>query len=42
MIPSGKPWQKGTEITPAETRLQLTEAASIDLARAFLYFNVPT
>jgi len=41
-IPSGEPWQKGTGITPAETRYQLTEAAGIDLARAFLYLKIPT
>jgi nicotinate-nucleotide adenylyltransferase len=42
MIPSGKPWQKDSGITPAEVRLQLTEAAGIDLARAFLYLKIPT
>lgn len=42
LIPSGEPWQKGAGITPAEIRLQLTEAAGIDLARAFLYLKVPT
>jgi len=42
LIPSGEPWQKGSGITPAEIRLQLTEAAGIDLARALLYLNVPT
>jgi nicotinate-nucleotide adenylyltransferase len=42
LIPSGEPWQKDTGITPAEIRLQLTEAAGIDLARAFLYLNIPT
>jgi nicotinate-nucleotide adenylyltransferase len=42
MIPSGEPWQKGLGITPAEVRLQLTEAAGIDLARAFLYLKIPT
>ena len=42
LIPSGEPWQKGTGITPAETRLQLTEAAGVDLARAFLYLKIPT
>ena len=41
-VPSGEPWQKGSGITPAETRLQLTEAAGIDLARAFLYLKIPT
>jgi nicotinate-nucleotide adenylyltransferase len=41
-VPSGEPWQKGTGITPAETRYQLTEAAGIDLARAFLYLKIPT
>ncbi|MBU3539884.1 nicotinate-nucleotide adenylyltransferase [Polynucleobacter sp. UB-Tiil-W10] len=42
LIPSGEPWQKGTGITPAEIRFQLTEAAGIDLARAFLYLKVST
>ena len=42
LIPSGEPWQKGIEITPANIRLQLTEAAGIDLARAFLYLKIPT
>ena len=42
LIPSGEPWQKGTGITPAETRLKLTEAAGIDLARAFLYLKIST
>ena len=42
LIPSGEPWQKGTGVTPAETRLQLTEAAGIDLARAFLYLKIST
>lgn len=42
LIPSGEPWQKGAGITPAETRLQLTEAAGIDLARAFLYLKIRT
>lgn len=42
LIPSGEPWQKNTGITPAEIRLQLTEAAGIDLARAFLYLQIPT
>jgi len=42
LIPSGEPWQKGLGITPAEIRLQLTEAAGIDLARALLYLKVPT
>jgi len=42
LIPSGTPWQKGSNITPAEIRLQLTEAAAIDLARAFLYLKIPT
>jgi len=42
LIPSGEPWQKGLEITPAKIRLQLTEAAGIDLARAFLYLKIPT
>jgi nicotinate-nucleotide adenylyltransferase len=42
LIPSGEPWQKGSEITPAPIRFQLTEAAGIDLARAFLYLKIPT
>ena len=42
LIPNGQPWQKGVDITPAEIRLQLTEAAGIDLARAFLYLGLPT
>ena len=42
LIPSGEPWQKGSGITPAETRLQLTEAAGIDLARTFLYLKLST
>ena len=42
LIPSGEPWQKGADITPAEIRFQLTEAAGIDLARAFLYLQIST
>ena len=42
LIPSGEPWQKDAHITRAETRLQLTEATAIDLARAFLYLQIPT
>ena len=42
LIPSGEPWQKGTGVTPSEIRYQLTEAAGIDLARAFLYLKIPT
>ena len=42
LIPSGEPWQKGSDITPAEIRFQLTEAAAIDLARAFLYLKLST
>ena len=42
LIPSGEPWQKGTGVTPAEMRLKLTEAAGIDLARAFLYLKIST
>ena len=42
LIPSGEPWQKGSGITPAEIRFQLTEAAGIDLARALLYLKVST
>ncbi|BDX21082.1 putative nicotinate-nucleotide adenylyltransferase [Polynucleobacter sp. TUM22923] len=42
LIPSGQPWQKGSDVTPAEIRLQLTEAAGIDLAKTFLYAKIPT
>ena len=42
LIPSGDPWQKGSDITPAEIRFQLTEAAGMDLAKAFLYLQIPT
>ena len=42
LIPSGEPWQKGSDITAAEIRFQLTEAAGIDLARALLYLKIPT
>ena len=42
LIPSGEPWQKGLDITSAGIRFQLTEAAGIDLARAFLYLKIPT
>jgi nicotinate-nucleotide adenylyltransferase len=42
LIPSGEPWQKAAHITRAETRLQLTKAAAIDLAKAFLYLQIPT
>ena len=42
LIPSGEPWQKGTSITSAEMRFRLTEAAGIDLARAFLYSKIST
>ncbi len=42
LVPNGEPWQKDAGITPAEIRLQLTEAAGIDLARAFLYLQIPT
>ena len=42
LIPSGEPWQKGLDITSAKIRFQLTEAAGIDLARAFLYLQIPT
>lgn len=41
-IPSGEPWQKGAGITPANIRLELTEAAGIDLARVFLYQKIAT
>lgn len=42
LIPCGEPWQKSDLITSAEVRLRLTEAAGIDLARAFLYLQIPT
>lgn len=42
LIPSGEPWQKGNCITSAEMRFRLTEAAGIDLARAFLYSKIST
>lgn len=42
LIPSGEPWKKGSGITPAEIRYQLTEAAGRDLALAFLYLKIPT
>ena len=42
LIPSGEPWQKGSCITSAEMRFRLTEAAGIDLARAFLYLRIST
>ena len=42
LIPSGHPWQKENVITSASVRLRLTEAAAIDLARAFLYLQIPT
>ncbi len=42
LIPSGEPWQKGSCITLAEMRFRLTEAAGIDLARAFLYLKIST
>ena len=42
LIPSGEPWQKGSCITSAEMRFRLTEAAGIDLARAFLYSKIST
>mgnify|MGYP002654262505 CR=1 FL=1 len=42
LIPSGEPWQKGSDITAADIRFQLTEAAGIDLARALLYLKIPT
>ncbi|MBU3565557.1 nicotinate-nucleotide adenylyltransferase [Polynucleobacter sp. MWH-HuK1] len=42
LIPSGEPWQKGKCITSAEMRFRLTEAAGIDLARAFLYLKIST
>ena len=42
LVPSREPWQKDSGITPAGIRLQLTEAAGIDLARAFLYLKIST
>ncbi|WP_216201624.1 nicotinate (nicotinamide) nucleotide adenylyltransferase [Polynucleobacter sp. CS-Odin-A6] len=42
LIPSGEPWQKDSSITSAEIRFQMTEAAGTDLARAFLYLEIPT
>lgn len=42
LIPSGEPWQKYSGITPAEIRFELTKAAGIELARAFLYLKIPT
>jgi nicotinate-nucleotide adenylyltransferase len=42
LIPSGEPWQKESSITSAQLRLQLTEAAGIDLAIEFLHFKIPT
>jgi len=42
LIPSGQPWQKDSGITPAPIRLQMIEAAGIDLARAFLYLKIST
>jgi nicotinate-nucleotide adenylyltransferase len=42
LIPNGTPWQKGVDITSAEIRYQLTEAAAIDLARALVYAQIPT
>ena len=42
LIPSGEPWQKDLDITPAEIRFQMTEAAGADLARVFLDLQIPT
>ena len=42
LIPSGEPWQKGSDITPAAIRFQLTQAAAIDLTRALRYQQIPT
>ena len=42
LIPSGEPWQKNLDITPAQTRLQMTEAAGVDLASDFLNFKIAT
>jgi nicotinate-nucleotide adenylyltransferase len=41
-IPSGEPWQKNLDITAAEIRFQMTEAACIDLARIFMHLKIPT
>ena len=42
LIPSGESWQKSSDITPAEIRLQLTQAAAVDLAKAFLDLQIST
>ena len=42
LIPSGNPWQKSTEITPAAIRYQLTLAASKALGRIFCDAGIPT
>ena len=42
LIPSGEPWQKGVDITPANIRLQLTQAAGLDLAQAFIHSKINT
>ena len=42
LIPSGEPWQKDSDITPAEIRFQMTEAAGIDLDSEFIHLNIPT
>ena len=42
LISSGESWQKGSDITPAEIRFQLTQAAAIDLAKAFLDLQLST
>ena len=42
LIPSGEPWQKQSSITSVQLRLQMTEAAGIDLARGFLNLGIPT
>ena len=42
LIPSGEPWQKGMDITPAKIRFQLTQAAAIDVAKAFLDLQIST
>ncbi len=42
LIPSGEPWQKDLNITPAKLRLLMTEAAGVDLASDFLNFKIPT
>jgi len=42
LIPSGESWQKDSDITSAQIRLQLTQAAGLDLAKAFLDLQIST